>query len=274
MLDERPDPPKVIALENVTGLLSSNGGADYRLLHQVLRARSYKVGPMLIDARHWLPQSRPRVFVVAVHEDVDTADFEEFGPSWLHPQSVTQAISSQEGSVFWSMPFPNERPKTLSEIIDWKAPVFDQAKTERLLSIIAPSHLARLESIPKSQRAVFPGYRRTRNGKQVLELRFDNIFRLPPHRRRRKQPPIPHPPRERKLERPPHHHPRGSPPDGSTRFLQAFRQLQRNLLHHGRCRRRSRSQTPRGTPACSPCQTLPIPAKRTRKEPAKIRLSA
>jgi len=175
VLDEMPETPKVIALENVTGLLSSNGGADYRLLHQALRARSYKVGPMLIDARHWLPQSRPRVFVVAVHEDVDTADFEEFGSSWLHPQSVTQAISTLEGSVFWSMPFPKERPKSLSEIIDWKAPVFDQAKTERLLSIIALSHLARLESIPKSQRAVFPGYRRTRNGKQVLELRFDNI---------------------------------------------------------------------------------------------------
>ena len=175
VLDEMPEPPKVIALENVTGLLCSNGGEDYRLLHQALRARSYKVGPMLIDARHWVPQSRPRVFVVAVQEDVDTADFEDFSPTWLHPDSVTQAISSLEGSVFWSMPFPKDRPKTLADIIDWKAPVFDEAKTERLLSIIAPSHRARLESLPKSQRAVFPGYRRTRNGKQVLELRFDNI---------------------------------------------------------------------------------------------------
>ena len=175
VLDEMPEPPKVIALENVTGLLSSNGGEDYRLLHQALRARSYKIGPVLIDARHWLPQSRPRVFVVAVQEQLDTTDFEDLGPNWLHSDSVTQVISSLEGSVFWSMSFPKCRSKTLSEIIDWKAPEFDEAKTERLLSIIAPRHVSLLESIPKSQRAVFPGYRRTRNGKQVLELRFDNI---------------------------------------------------------------------------------------------------
>jgi DNA (cytosine-5)-methyltransferase 1 len=28
--------------------------------------RSYKVGTVLLDAVHWLPQSRPRIFVVAV----------------------------------------------------------------------------------------------------------------------------------------------------------------------------------------------------------------
>ncbi|MCH7224864.1 DNA cytosine methyltransferase [Haloferula sp. A504] len=175
VLDEMPERPKVIALENVTGLLSSNGGEDYRLLHKALRARSYRIGPMVIDARHWLPQSRPRVFVVAVQEHFDATDHEDLGPNWLHSDSVTQVITSLEGSVFWSMPFPKNRPKKLSEIIDWEVPVFDEAKTEQLLSIIAARHTSRLKSIPKSQRAVFPGYRRTRNGKQVLELRFDNI---------------------------------------------------------------------------------------------------
>lgn len=32
-----------------------------------------------------------------------------------------------------------------------------------------------MESIVNSRPAVFPGYKRTRNGQQVLELRFDNV---------------------------------------------------------------------------------------------------
>lgn len=55
VLDEMPVKPTVIALENVVGLLSANGGEDFRLLHQALRERSYKVGPLLLDARLWVP---------------------------------------------------------------------------------------------------------------------------------------------------------------------------------------------------------------------------
>ena len=42
------------------------------------------------------------------------------------------------------------------------------------MSLIAPRHQELLNRLPLTSRAVFPGYRRTRNGKQVLELRFDN----------------------------------------------------------------------------------------------------
>jgi DNA (cytosine-5)-methyltransferase 1 len=77
--------------------------------------------------------------------------------------------------VFWSMPRPRKRAKSLSDLIDWDAPVFDEARAEALFSIIAPSHRDLLDKLPRTQRAVFPGYRRTRHGKQVLELRFDDL---------------------------------------------------------------------------------------------------
>ena len=174
VLDEMPVKPTVITLENVVGLLSANGGEDFRLLHQALRERFYKVGPMLLDARLWVPQSRPRVFVVAVRDSIDTTALEDHGPNWLHPEVVLKAIAPLEDTIFWSMPRPKKSPKTLSEIIDWDAPVFDDERKRELMSLIAPSHQELLNKLPLSQRAVFPGYRRTRKGKQTLELRFDN----------------------------------------------------------------------------------------------------
>lgn len=175
VLDEMPFKPPVLALENVVGLLSANGGQDYRLLHEALRERCYRVGPVLLDARHWVPQSRPRVFIVAVNDQIDTRSFEDNGPNWLHPEPVRRAVSVFNDVTYWVMPRPGRRSHSFSDIIDWDAPVFDQARTNALLSIVARRHRELLDKLPRSTRAAFPGYRRTRNGKQVLELRFDDL---------------------------------------------------------------------------------------------------
>lgn len=175
VLDEMPIKPAVIALENVVGLLSGNGGEDFRLLYQALRNRSYKVGPMLLDARLWVPQSRPRVFIVAVQDHITTTALEDHGPNWLHPSPVLKAIAPLDDIVFWSMPHPSKRTKSLTDIIDWNAPVFNDERAAALFALVAPKHQELLNRLPPGRRAVFPGYRRTRNGKQVLELRFDDI---------------------------------------------------------------------------------------------------
>ena len=175
VLDEMPVKPAVIALENVVGLLSGNGGGDFRLLYQALRDRSYKVGPMLLDARLWVPQSRPRVFIVAVQDHLDTSALEDHGPNWLHPDPVLKAIAPLNDIVFWAMPRPTKRPKTLTDLIDWDAPVFNEERAAALISLTAAKHRELLEKLPTARRAAFPGYRRTRQGKQVLELRFDDL---------------------------------------------------------------------------------------------------
>ncbi len=175
VLDEMPEPPPVVALENVVGLLSANEGQHYRMIHQALRDRSYRVGPMLIDARHWVPQSRPRVFIVAALPHLEAGTLEDNGPNWLHPEPVRRAVAGLDGVTFWSLPRPARRTVNLSGLIDWEAPVFDAARQEALLALIAPRHRELLDSLPPHRRAAFPGYRRTRNGSQVLELRFDDL---------------------------------------------------------------------------------------------------
>jgi DNA (cytosine-5)-methyltransferase 1 len=175
VVDEMPTKPTVLALENVVGLLSANGGDDFRQIHQALCERSYKVGPMLLDARMWVPQSRPRVFIVAVLNHIDTRPFEDNGPNWLHPDAVLKATATLADIVFWSMRQPSKCPKTLTDIIDWDAPVFNEERAAALFSLIAPKHRALLDKLPATRCAAFPGYRRTRNGRQVLELRFDDL---------------------------------------------------------------------------------------------------
>ncbi len=60
--------PRAIVLENVVGVLTSHGKRDFRAIVAGLDALGYRVGALALDARHFTPQSRPRVFFVALDE--------------------------------------------------------------------------------------------------------------------------------------------------------------------------------------------------------------
>ena len=175
VIDEMKEAPKVVCLENVVGLVSSNGGAHYRTLHHALTARGYRVGPMMLDAVAWLPQSRRRIFVVAIREGFEISKLTSEGPDWMHSPGVIKAVTGLENLVWWSLPRPTAPVQGLSHLIDWDEPCFDSNRTESLLGLIPDRHRSLLEKhVATTKRAVFPGYRRTRSGKQVLELRFDD----------------------------------------------------------------------------------------------------
>jgi len=59
VLDEMKEPPKIILIENVVGLLSTNNGDNYRVLHMALTERDYCCGAIVLNASHFVPQSRP-----------------------------------------------------------------------------------------------------------------------------------------------------------------------------------------------------------------------
>jgi len=138
--------------------------------------RGYIVGAMVLDAALWTPQSRPRVFVVAVDSTSPVpAGLTSFHPNWLHPESLRKAAMGLKNWVWWSMPQPPTRKKQLSDIVEWDAPFADPETEKRNISLIAPRHYALINALPKDKSFVAPGYKRTRSGKQVLELRFDQI---------------------------------------------------------------------------------------------------
>ena len=58
--------PRVLVLENVSGLASSHDGDDFRTVVSEFNRLGYSVDAFELDARRWVPQSRPRMFVVGL----------------------------------------------------------------------------------------------------------------------------------------------------------------------------------------------------------------
>ena len=102
VLDEMEEKPRILTLENVTGLLSTNGGDNYRVLHMALVERGYDCGAIVLNASHFVPQSRPRVFVIAVqHGYAIPAYLTGDAPCWLHNKAASDLGRSLPGWIWW-----------------------------------------------------------------------------------------------------------------------------------------------------------------------------
>jgi DNA (cytosine-5)-methyltransferase 1 len=175
VMDEMCATPPLVVAENVVGLVSADNGEHYRQLHQSLVARGYRVGAVVVDAAYWIPQSRPRIFVIGVNDQVDISEFEDDMPGWAHPAPLQRAARGLEGWVWWRLPAPRSARKPLEDLIDFAADCDGAEKREHNLKLINPQHRQKMQRYAEAGFRVFPGYKRTRNGRQVLELRFDGL---------------------------------------------------------------------------------------------------
>lgn len=181
----------VIVLENVVGAISSNGGRDLRAIVAAMARRGYRVGALVVNAVHFLPQSRPRLFIVAVDQKMEIPDgtrSEGPNPFW-HPAALKDAYADFPSPlrtpwIWWHLPSPPFRTKTLEEIIeddpvgvDWHT----SKETSRLLAMMSPSNIQKVEQAKcLGKRIVGTVYRRTRVDKagervQRAEVRFDQV---------------------------------------------------------------------------------------------------
>lgn len=169
VVDEMDEKPKILALENVVGLLSTNSGDNYRALHFALVNRGYRCGAIVLNASLFLPQSRPRVFVIAVQKGCDIPrELMGDGPCWLHNKAAVDVGRSLPDWIWWKTEKPPHRIQTIKDIVQEGVP-FDKDDALRLVP-------DRHQKILNEHDPVYAtGYRRTRQGKQQLELRFDGI---------------------------------------------------------------------------------------------------
>lgn len=183
----------IIVLENVVGTITAKNGCDFRVILESLVELGYLVGPMVIDAAHFVPQSRLRLFVVAVKIEHLTGDeYLRVSPSdvW-HPTRLRNAYKRQSNLVrkswiWWHLPLPAQRPH-FSQLIDiletdpkdvtWHT----EEETERLLDLMSPLNRKKVRSAQATgKRTVGTIYRRVRadkygNKAQRAEARFDQI---------------------------------------------------------------------------------------------------
>jgi DNA (cytosine-5)-methyltransferase 1 len=169
------DRPPVLALENVYGLITSNGGNDYREIHKALEKLGYRVGTVVLDAAYWVPQSRVRVFVVCSKREIPISHLCLDKPTWCHPAALVRIARELPGFVFWSLPEPTPSIVRLKDVVDRVLPL-DLEKSASLLQLVPAQHVVRLHQLlAEDPNRVFGGYKRTRKGVQQLELRFDEI---------------------------------------------------------------------------------------------------
>jgi DNA (cytosine-5)-methyltransferase 1 len=156
--------PAVIALENVPGLLSSNGGRDFAAVCEALAKLGYVFGAVIVDAKHFVAQSRPRVFVIAARDDLPTApELCVHSPvrAWHSPalaaaRAQLSAVASERWR-WWTLGEPPVPPADslakaldLSEAANWNT----EAETSRLLAMMLPLHKARLDAAASAGRPV------------------------------------------------------------------------------------------------------------------------
>lgn len=186
--DHRPIP--IIVLENVAGALTSNDGADFRAIIQAFKEGDYRVGALVIDAVRFVPQSRPRLFIIAIRNGLDAPSrLIQSGPSLWHPPALQNAYKTLSPElktvwIWWTLPEPPAMRKTLADIIDFENQDLywhPKAETERLLGMMTELNRAKVREAQKTDRLVVGAvYKRTRMGPdgkkhQRPEVRFDGL---------------------------------------------------------------------------------------------------
>jgi DNA-methyltransferase (dcm) len=183
--------PKLIVLENVVGALTSHEGTDFGLIVGALAKEGYRVGALVIDAVRFLPQSRPRLFIVGAHADAFVPSAlvlpQSFGP-W-HTRSLCSAVQRlpeqlRDAWVWWNLPVPSDPVPSFSAMIEedpggveWHT----RAQTDHIIGLMSPLHLQKLRKAQLfGTRIIGTVYRRTRPNEdgvntQRAEIRFDQI---------------------------------------------------------------------------------------------------
>ncbi len=173
--------PAAVLLENVPGFATSHGGADLRVAVEQLNALGYWCDLLQLDARSFVAQSRPRMFVVGsldpLAERVTHAD--HVRPAHLvkfaarHPELSLHAPSLPPLTAV-------DSAGTLADVVEQFGPHhdvwWDRHRTQRFMKSLAPLHVERLRALCDAPAVTWrTAYRRTRNGSATWEIRADGI---------------------------------------------------------------------------------------------------
>jgi DNA (cytosine-5)-methyltransferase 1 len=177
--------PRTIVLENVCGLITSHGGKDFDAISNAIEECGYRAGTVVIDASLFVPQSRERVFIIAVDAALPIpADLLAAKPmAPFHPSTLVAACGRQRDPIWWRFPVPPARNTIFADIIEdepqgvrWHT----EAETECLLEATSNLHQAKIMDAKGARhRVAGTAFRRMRDidGERMsrTELRFDGI---------------------------------------------------------------------------------------------------
>lgn len=171
--------PAVVGLENVVGLATSHGGEDLAAIVRELNVLGYSVDVLTLDAKRFVPQSRPRLFIVGSMEVPEAAvgDDSALRPDWLNAVYADPTLRMHRAALPTpplplTSGFSNLAERLPADDGRW----WDEARTlafELSLSPVQRERIEVLRAAPTTVRRT--AYRRTRKGVPVWEVRADDI---------------------------------------------------------------------------------------------------
>ena len=171
--------PPVAVLENVIGLATSHGGEDLATAVKAFNSLGYSVDALAIDARRFVPQSRPRLFLVGAM-DPPTApwqDNNDLRPDWLWRVFGDPTLRTHRA---W-LPAPPAPLTSGLDVYVEEMPLSDERwwnkeRTDAFLASLSPTQRRRVTQLRHASGISYrTAYRRTRGGVAVWEVRPDDV---------------------------------------------------------------------------------------------------
>ncbi len=184
--EQASEAPPLIVLENVTGWLYSNDGRDFYETIRSLNQIGYICDAFVLNARSFVPQSRPRVFVIGA-KDVPIRDNDLSLASRskrLMPLRLKE-LMMQDSGIQWACFDVPEPPAYRStgfsdDVVEALTPDdirwWPEQKVKKHLAMMPTYHRAMVEDMAQRERESSKTFfRRRRKEGQRAEVRSDDI---------------------------------------------------------------------------------------------------
>lgn len=187
--------PKALLVENVIGFLSSHDGRFFRIALQQLSDLGYFLDAFVVDAKHFTPQSRPRLFIVGFqkhfiptrthqrHFFSQGSFFENPEPleSAVRPVRLLENLSKVKLKTGWIPlclpPLPPVNRNLHGQIdTDDSQEWWKERRVRKHLAEMHLRHLRRMRELRNAKDlSIGTIYRRVREGRSRSEIRTDGL---------------------------------------------------------------------------------------------------
>lgn len=178
--------PPIVLLENVSGWLYSNDGADFYATAKSLNELGYVCDVFMLNARSFVPQSRPRLFMIGVKENSDACDFQYLASrsKRLMPDRLKNLMQASSNIRWVCLDIPEPPPyrnEGFSDEIVENLPSdsprwWDKEKVDKHIEMMSAPHLSLVRELARQEKERFRTFfRRRRTAGQRAEVRSDDI---------------------------------------------------------------------------------------------------
>lgn len=173
--------PEFVLIENVLGLISSNKGRDLAEIIASLNGLDYSCDLLAVDARHFVPQSRPRLFIVA-ERDAEPSEPHFALQHSARPTAVWEFMCGHPNLqwIIHNLPPLPQVTRSLANIVesipDTDPRWWDSRRRRHLYGQMSEAHRLVLRQMVRSRSPKYATvYKRVRPAGCRAELRSDGL---------------------------------------------------------------------------------------------------